>query len=322
MGRGLIFKLMTWGIIAGVALIIATQLLGSVSWVVISLRLGNPIPFVLVVASTLLLQRIAVSITPSSPVVTTLLDVAAWASVVYLFFVLLVGLIPYGLVIAISAAGLSVVGCMVVRDPSDLKEKATQAADMANAYRGVGFRSGPDKDTVLWAYLQRQDLEILQLPRGSFSNVVSIIKDRPMLPAVLLHFEHSDFLIVRNSDDVDWNRQIKRVLLDAGVFNIRQVSPLLRKAILLMPILDEHDGLKIRDYVVAINEKSIQVLIDHSPERMTLFPHSEGIRIVVRKESIPGIEVESIPSEYAERVVVGREIELVSNIFSQSGGSE
>jgi hypothetical protein len=87
-----------------------------------------------------------------------------------------------------------------------------------------------------------------------------------------------------------------------------------------MPILDEHDGLYTADYVLAINEKSVQVLLDHRPERMTVFPHSDGPRIVVRRESVPGIEVENIPSELSERIVVGREHEALSNMVVPPGG--
>ncbi|MHA1909581.1 MAG: hypothetical protein ACW98Y_19940 [Candidatus Thorarchaeota archaeon] len=320
MGKGFIFKIMSYGIIAGVALVLGTQILSSVSWVVVSLRLGNIVPFSLVVVVTLLLQRIAASVEAKSPVVSTLVDISAWASVIYLFFVLLVGLIPFGILIAIAAAGLSVVGCMIVRDPSDLKEKLILAADMATAYRGAGLRSGPDRDSVLWSYLQRQSMEVLQLPRGSFETVTTVLKDRPMLPVALIHFDYTDFLIIRDSKEVEWIKQVKRVLHDAGVFDTLLVPTLLRKAILLMPILDEHDGLKTSDYVLAVNKKSVQVLLDHRPERMIVFPHSEGLRIVVRRESVPGIEVESIPSDLTERIIVGREHDALSSIVIQPGG--
>jgi hypothetical protein len=312
MGKGFVFKIMSWGIIAGVALVLGAQILSSVSWVVVSLRLGNIVPFSLVLVVTLLLQRVATSTESKSPVVSTLIDVLAWASVVYLFFVLLVGLIPYGLLIAISASGFSVLGCMIIRDPTELKEKLLLTADMASAYRGVGLRSGPDRDAVLWSYLQRKNIAVLQLPRGSFDNVIAVLKDRPMLPVALVHFDYTDFLIIKDSKEVDWIRQIKRVLHDAGVFDTFLVPSLLRRAILLMPILDEHDGLYTADYVLAINEKSVQVLLDHRPERMTVFPHSDGPRIVVRRESVPGIEVENI--------VVGREHEALSNMVVPPGG--
>jgi hypothetical protein len=214
MGKGFVFKIMSWGIIAGVALVLGAQILSSVSWVVVSLRLGNIVPFSLVLVVTLLLQRVATSTESKSPVVSTLIDVLAWASVVYLFFVLLVGLIPYGLLIAISASGFSVLGCMIIRDPTELKEKLLLTADMASAYRGVGLRSGPDRDAVLWSYLQRKNIAVLQLPRGSFDNVIAVLKDRPMLPVALVHFDYTDFLIIKDSKEVDWIRQIKRVLHD------------------------------------------------------------------------------------------------------------
>jgi len=318
--KGPIIKLVTWGIIAGVALVIATQILGSVSWVVVSLRLGNYLPFALVILVTVIMQRVPVSFKSENRIICTLLDVISWATVVYLFFVLLVGLLPYGLLASVIGAGFSVLGCMIVRDPSEVKERLTLAADIAESLRGSGFKSGGDRDAMMWSFIRRQHLEVLQLPRGSFESVASILRDRPMLPVVLIHFENSDFLVIRTSNDINWVQQVKRLLSDAGIFDLLQVPPLLKKALLLLPLLDEHDGLKISDYVIASNEKSVEVLLKHRPSRMVLFPNSDGLRIVARRESVPGLDTLDIMSDLVEKVVLGRDNDALSTIISRAGG--
>ncbi|MDF1537706.1 MAG: hypothetical protein P1Q69_02245 [Candidatus Thorarchaeota archaeon] len=318
--KGMMVKVVTWGVIAGVALVIGTQILGSVSWVVVSLRLGNYIPFISIVFVTLLMQRFPVSIKSENRIIRTLLDVISWAAVVYLFFVLLVGFLPYGLLVSIVGAGSSLLACMIVRDPSEVKERLLLAADMAESLRCTGFKSGADRDAMMWSYMRRQQLEILQLPRGSFDNVVKVLRDRPMLPVALVHFEKSDFLVIKTSNDINWVRQVKRVLSDAGIIDILHTPPLLKKAILLLPLLDEHDGLKISDYVIASNEKSVEVLLKHRPERIMLFPNSDGLRIVARRESVPGIDTMNITSDLAERVVLGRDNKALTTIINRAGG--
>ncbi len=318
--KGSLLKVVTWGIIAGVALVIATQILGSVSWVVMSLRLGNYIPFISIVLVTAIMQRLPISIKSENRIVSTLLDVISWAAVVYLFFVALIGLLPYGLLTSIVGAGLSLLGCMIIRDPSELKERLILAADVAESLRGSGFKSGTDRDVMMWSFIRRQQMEVLQIPRGSFENAVTILRDRPMLPVALLHFEKSDFLLIKTSNEIKWVRQVKRVLADAGILDVLHVPPLLKKALLLLPLLDEHDGLKISDYVIASNEKSVEVLLKHRPERMVLFPNSEGLRIVARRESVPGIDTLNITPDLAERVVLGRDNYALTTIINRVGG--
>ncbi|MFW9953801.1 MAG: hypothetical protein ACFFD3_04535 [Candidatus Thorarchaeota archaeon] len=322
MFRGTFFRLFSYGIIAGVAIIMASQILGSVSWVVVSMRLGNVMPFLAVVGVTLVMQRVVSLYNPKSPIIETLLDVTAWGTVVYLFFVLLVGLLPYGLLISLAGAGFSVLGCMIVRDPTELKERLHLAADLAVAFRSNGLRTGLDYDLAMWAFITRQKLDVLLLPRGSFGKVVSVLRDRPLLPAILSHFEFIDVLIIREKGGIGLSQQVKKVLADAGVSEIEQTSPLLRKAVLLMPLLDVHDGLEMSDYVLAVNEKSVEVLLKQQPERLMIFPHPDGLRAVTRRESVPGIEAKDIPSEFLERIILGRDLGTISLMLSQAGGEQ
>ena len=120
-----------------------------------------------VVLVALIMQRIPSIVKSENRIITTLLDVLSWSTVIYLFFVLLVGLLPYGLLVSLVGAGISLLGCLIVRDPSELKERLHIAADIAESMRGTGLKSGPDRDTMIWAYIRRQRLEVLRLPLGS-----------------------------------------------------------------------------------------------------------------------------------------------------------
>lgn len=315
-----VFTLAKWAIVAGVALVIGSQLLESATWVVFSFRLGNFVPFVGVLAITLVLQRVSVVAKPQVSVVAMLTDVLASASSVYLFFVILLGLLPYGLIISLIGSCLSVIAVAAVRSPSEFKKRISLLLETAGTYTGTGLGMGYDSEKALYNSIIRQRKEVLCIPQAGFGCVVNILKARPMLPVALAHYVDMDFLIVTNSDGHDWTSQVKRLLQEEGLSGVQLAPPLLKKVVLFLPLLEEDSGLQVADYGLASSENSVNVLLGARPERMTVFPGSDGLRVVARRDSVPGIEMNEIPPEVSKRIVLRRDTGAVTRIPEKTEG--
>ncbi|MFW9920611.1 MAG: hypothetical protein ACFFED_13490 [Candidatus Thorarchaeota archaeon] len=319
-GGGMIGKLMKWGIMAGVALVIGTELLSSVSWVVVSMRTGDYLPVAIICGFTLTLQRISSILKTDSKLVTILVDILAGASMLYLFFVVLIGLIPFGLVVAIGGAGASLLLSMIIRDPTSMRETLRDLVESAEVYREGGISLNGNQDYVSGKYIEKLNISILQIPHYYFNDVVRILQNRPMLPVALLHLEDADFLFVRQSVELDWTRQVKRVLQDEGLTQITTATPLLKKSLLFLPLMEEQHGYPMSEYAIAAKDESISTLLATKPLRMVVFPSSCGIRIVVRKESILGIDLSPIPQHHLQQIILGREAEAIKTILDTTEG--
>ncbi len=315
-----VFTLAKWAIVAGVAIVIGSQLLESATWVVLSFHLGNFVPLLCVLTITFVLQRVSVAAKPQVPVVAMLTDVLASASSVYLFFVILLGLLPYGLAISLIGSCLSVISVAAIRSPSELKKRISLLMESAGTYTGTGLGIGYDREKALWNSIIRLKKEVLCIPQAGFSSVVNILKARPMLPVALAHYADMDFLIVTNSDGHDWTSQVKRLLQEECVPGVQIVPPLLMKVVLFLPLLEEETGMQVADYGLASSENSVNALLGARPVRMTVFPGSDGLRVVARRDSVPGIEMNEIPTQISKRVVLRREIDAVTRLPEKTEG--
>lgn len=307
---GMVGKIAKWGLMAGAALVIGTQLLTSVTWVVLSIRAGDYIPLLSISILTMVLQRISAVTRSDSKLVRILLDVLAGASMVYLFFIILIGMIPLGLVLSFTGAGLVILACLLFRNPSSLRKVLKELMESAETYQGHG---------TSWHSSDRQNISILQMSHHAFDDAVNILKDRPMLPVVLLHLEGADFLIIHQSEEVDWVRQTKRVLQDAGIIAFN-VPPLLKQLLLLLPILEEQAGFPLADYALALSEQSVSALMKVKPLRMMIFPGSDRLRIVCRRDSIPGIAMTRIPAHASHRIVIEKDGEGIQDLLDEMEG--
>jgi hypothetical protein len=315
-----IFTLAKWAIVAGVAIVIGSQLLESVSWVVISFRFGNFMPLIGVLAVTFALQRISIAAKQQTQIVAMLTDVLASASAVYLFFVMLLGLLPYGLAISLIGSCFSIIVIAAIRSPEDFRKRISHIVEAAGIYTGTGIGIGYDREKALWNSIIRGKKEVLCVPQEGFNSVIDILKARPMLPVALAHYVDMDFLIVTNSDGHDWTYQVKHLLLEEGVSGVQLAPPLLKKVVLFMPLFEEDGGVQVAGYGLASSESSVNALLSARPCRMTVFPSSDGLRVVGRRDSVPGIEMKELPAEVSKRVVYRRDIDGVTKLPEKSEG--
>jgi hypothetical protein len=315
-----VFTLAKWAIVAGVAIVIGSQLLESVSWVVISFRFGNFMPLMGVLAITFVVQRISTAAKQQAQIVAMLTDVLASASAVYLFFVMLLGLLPYGLNISLIGSCFSIIVIAAIRSPDDFRKRISLLVETAGTYTATGIGMGYGREKALWNSVVRGKKEVLCIPQDGFNSVIDILKDRPMLPVALAHYVDMDFLIVTNHDGHDWTYQVKRLLLEEGVPGVQLAPPLLKKVVLFMPLFEEDRGVQVEGYGLASSENSVNALLSARPCRMTVFPSSDGLRVVARRDSVPGIEMKEIPAEVSKRVVFRRDIDGVTKVPEKTEG--
>ncbi|MFX1260655.1 MAG: hypothetical protein ACFFAZ_01075 [Promethearchaeota archaeon] len=298
-GKG-ILKIIGLAIAGAVALAGGAQLLSSVALVVISFRSGNIIPLIIAVATTLALiqlKRLFAKHTLSA-----ILGILAYASSGYLAVVAFVGLLPYGMVSSLLGAALTIIGCSVMYDSNNLKEwMASMSTDSSISRLSRDPRvSGP----VISMDVSHH---VVLLTPESREKVISLMRDRPLLPISLTHFNECDALFIdANSVRVNLT-QIGDILLRANIIIKGDVSPLLREAILKVPLIDERNGLSMAEYCIATDQDAVNYLIRSLPSRMIVFPSKTGPRIIYPESAAPGLVSQRVPDgELANALLLHR----------------
>jgi len=247
------------------------------------------------------------------------LQVLGWGSAVYLLFVVLVGMLPYGILAAFVSAGITAILCSVISDPTELRErldamrKATESIGFDA--QGLGLADGVDNVQSLWARISKLDYSVIVLPPDSSNSIASLLRSRPKLPVCVVRLYDNDMMIVTSGKE--WLTKILSVLKESGIENSKAASPLLTKAVLGLPIIEQEHGLDISDYKIIQDETTIEKLLKMRPLRMSLFPGPDGLRALVRSETTLGLETHSIPSRQLTRAVLGRDISFLPRGESQ-----
>ena len=297
-------------VVAGaVALAMGASLLSSVVGVVTALRTGDIVPFILVAVTTVIFLRLSARPSEKRTPVHVLLEVLGWTSAIYLFVVVLMWVLPFGVVPAILAAGITAMLCGFVRDPIGLNEKMSRIADASSSLglspTGLNITSQLDGTQSIWARIESLQYKVIVIPHKHFGTVIDLLKDRPKLPVSLTRLEDTDALIVR---DEDWADRVLAVLRESGVPDAHIASPLLEKAILALPLLEQGHGVKVNDYQFTCDADTVEKLLTIQPLRMTVYPDPKGLVVMVFSDSVPGLNLDPLPIGREASAVMARDI--------------
>ncbi|MFW9803482.1 MAG: hypothetical protein ACFFFC_12555 [Candidatus Thorarchaeota archaeon] len=299
LGRG-ILKIIGLAIAGAMALAGGAQLLSSVALVVISFRSGNIIPLIIAIGTTAALIHLKRLFTKHA--LSAILGILAYAASGYLAVVAFVGLLPYGMISSLLGAALTIIACSVMYDPSNLKEwMATLSPDSSISWLSR------DPGTPEFSIGKEVSHHIALLPSESREKVIMLMRDRPLLPISLTHFNECDALFIDlKSERINLN-QIRDALFRANVAIKNDASPLLREAILKVPIIDEKHGLSMAEYCLATDQETVNQLIRNPPSRMFVFPSRTGPRVIYPESAAPGLISQRVPeSELVNALLLHR----------------
>jgi len=312
-GKG-ITKLIGWAIAGAIALVAGTELLASVVSIVLSFRMGDISPLVAIIFLTVSLLLIVKRVSEESPT-RLILNILAYAATGYLAVVAFVIMLPYGLVFSGTAAGVTAGLCSLVKEPSmvtsPLREFISQMQSNGSL-NGVTKRMIPVGDDDSFSLNMFHNVLILE--NGSRDKVIQMMRDRPLLPISLTHFVDCDVLFVTENNNPAKFDQILKLMKDLSIGTKKQTSQLLAEAIQMVPIIDSQNGLGMDDYRHARDEKSINDLLALAPVRMTVFPTTTGLRILVPDQDAPGLIVEQLEQGTEVDVLLHRDYTLLEEV--------
>lgn len=313
LGKG-ITKLIGYAIAGAIALIAGTELLASVVTVVLAFRLGDISPLVAVILLTVGLLLLVKRVSEDSPT-RLILNILAYAASGYLAVVSFVIVLPYGLVFAGIAAGITAGICSIIKEPAILMP---YLQEFVSQIQSIGSMNIVSKRTVPVGEGDSFSLNtmhnILILDDGSRDKVIQLMRDRPLLPISLTHFVGCDVLFVSEDSTPAKFEQIMKLLKDMSIGVKKQTSSLLAEAIQMVPIIDSQNGLEMDNYRLARNEKTINDLLALAPVRMTVFPTTAGLRVLVPDMDAPGLIVESIEQGREVSVLLYRDYSFFEEV--------
>ncbi|MHA2067654.1 MAG: hypothetical protein ACXABY_25095 [Candidatus Thorarchaeota archaeon] len=286
-GKG-VLKIIGLAMAGAMALAGGAQLLSSVAVVVIAFRSGDIIPLVLAVGTALALIQMRRLL--SNHALSTIVGILAYAASGYIAVVAFVGLLPFGLVSSFIGAALTIVVCSLMHDPTLMNEWiAALSADSSVSWMG---RSRGTSELKLSLDVSHQ---MILLPPESREQVITLMKDRPLLPISLTHYTDCDVLFIDTNSKKTSSSQVRDILSRMNILSGRDASPLLREAILKVPLIDARHGLEMTDYCLAFEEDTVIHLLKNVPSRMIVFPCKTGLRIIYPESAAPGLISEKVP---------------------------
>jgi hypothetical protein len=307
------FKIIGVVIAGALALAAGAQLLSSVVSVVISIRLGNPFPFASVIIVTFVLLRLPTRYQNES-IPSSLLTILSYGATGYLVVVVFVAVMPYGLHFALLGSGIVAILCSIVSNPSVIMEKMQQLSSTLPATSLLSISNGKSiGNEISYSVRISQDYRVLILPSDSREKVVDLMRNRPLLPMSLTHYEDCDALIIASTKEMD-SRIVNRILSllkENGINSVDDATPLLSEAILLAPLIDEQNGLYMSDYRIANGKSSIEHLLSIWPSRMTVFTKSSMLGIIVHDTAVPGLLAANLPSGHESDVLLRRDFSSI-----------
>ncbi|MHA1903456.1 MAG: hypothetical protein ACXADL_08005 [Candidatus Thorarchaeota archaeon] len=308
------FKIIGVIIAGALALAAGAQLLSSVVSIVLSIRLGNPFPFVSVIIVTFVLIRLPTRYQNES-IPSSLLTILSYGATGYLVVVVFVAVMPYGLHLALLGSGIAAILCSFVSNPSSIIEKIQQLSSTLPASSFLSINNAKSMgNEISYSVGISKDYRVLILPNDSRENVVDLMRNRPLLPISLTHYEDCDALIIASTKEMD-SRIVNRILLllkENGIDSVDVATPLLCEAILLAPLVDEQNGLYMSDYRIANGKNSIEHLLSIWPSRMTVFTKSSMLGIIVHDAAVPGLLAASLPSGHESEILLRRDFSSIS----------
>ena len=313
-GKGIITKLIGYSIAGAIALVAGTELLVSVVSVVLAFRMGDLSPLIGVILLTMGLLLVTKRVSEESPT-RLILNILAYAATGYLAVVSFVIALPYGLIFSGIAAGVTAGFCSFVKEPSMV---TSYIRDFASQIQSSGTLNGVAKRIVPVGDGESFSLNtfhnVLILENGTRDKVIQLMRDRPLLPISLTHFVDCDVLFITENNNPAKFDQILKLLDDLSIGTRKQTSRLLTEAIQMVPIIDSQNGLGMDNYRIAKDEKSINDLLSLAPVRMTVFPTTAGLRILVPDQDAPGLIVEQLEHGKEANVLLHRDYSLLEEV--------
>jgi len=301
-GKGLT-KIIGLAVAGAIALAAGTQLLASVVSVVLAFRFGNIVPLAIVVILTIGVLLVASRIPEESPA-RIIIKILAYAVTGYLAVTTFVIALPYGLIISIIAAGSVGVLSSMIGEQTTFWKNVKQLLRFQNRFSGLSIRSVPIGDSTSFRLNSFHTIVILE--EGAREKLVHLMKERPLLPISLTHFEDCDVLFIAEETDPARYERIMKLLKEAGIGIRGLASPLLAEAIQMVPILDSKNGLKFEDYRIARDDKTINSLLAQAPSRLTVFPSVTGLCVLIPDREASGLDVERLKQGYEAEVLLQR----------------
>lgn len=312
-GKGLI-KLIGLIIAGAIALAAGAQLLASVVSVVLSFRNGNPYPLLGAILLPIVLLRL-LQRQPKDTPVKILLNIAAYAATGYVVVIAFVIALPYGLVVSILAAVFTSIGCSLLGDPSSISiyiKEMIPGSKLGTRNDGLTKRIVPVGDGTSFAVNSRHT--VILVDHSQHEKIVKLMRDRPLLPISLTHFEECDALVI-TTEDIDLVTRICS-LLNLVEINTQRAPPLLAEAVQMVPIIDEQNGLPMHDYRLARDEKSVSDLLSTWPLRMMVIPSKPEVMILVPDNVSTGLNVEKLKQGHEREILLNRNFTSLQEVAS------
>ncbi len=302
-------KLIGYAVAGAIALVAGTELLASVVSIVLAFRLGNFSPLLVVIVLTVVLLLIVNRVSEDSPT-RLILNILGYASISYLAVVAFVIVLPYGLLFAGIAAGTTVGICSFIKDPGSLNTQFTQfISQMQNAgsLNGIRQRVIPVGDGE--SFKLNSAHNILLLGKDTREKVIQMMRDRPLLPVSLTCYVDCDVLFISAKFD-----QVINLINELGIETKGNTSPLLAEAIQMIPIIDSQNGMGMENYRLARDEKAVTELLTLAPIRMTVFPTTSGLVVLIPDMDAPGLLVEHLEEGTEVDVLLHRNYSLLEEV--------
>ncbi len=307
-GKGVI-KLIGYAVAGAIALVAGAELLTSVVSIVLAFRLENITPLLVVIVLTVVVLLIVNRVSEDSPT-RLILNILGYAAISYLAVVASVIVLPYGLIFAGIAAGATAGICSFIKDPSSLSPQIKQ---FISQIQTAGSLNGINNRVVAVGAGETFKLNacetILLLEKGAREKIIQTMRDRPLLPVSLTCYVDCDVLFISAKYD-----QILNLITTLGIKTKGTTTPLLAEAIQMIPIIDSQNGLRMENYRLARDEKTVTELISLAPTRMTVFPTISGLAVLVPDMDAPGLLVEHLEQGTEVDVLLHRNYSLLEEV--------
>ncbi|MHA2379624.1 MAG: hypothetical protein ACXADS_10115, partial [Candidatus Thorarchaeota archaeon] len=173
-------SIIRYAIGGAIALFLGSQLIGSVSWVVLAWRFGNITPMVSVWMGTVVALVFARRQTKEP--LSTVMDVVAWACTIYTSVVMMFTMLPYGLVASLFTLGITVMVCSSIKEPEGISTRLSTLLEPAGSLGQSIPLIGKTTITrsAAWSSIEKLKMKAMVLPSSLRGTVLDLLRDRPL----------------------------------------------------------------------------------------------------------------------------------------------
>ncbi|RDE14269.1 MAG: hypothetical protein C4K47_04845 [Candidatus Thorarchaeota archaeon] len=309
---GLLWKGIVFGLVVMVVLTVGTEILASIISVVVSARHGDLLPLILTFVGTLvlcLLVRRVKSHSPTRPILTML----AYGTIAYVAAVSFAYVLPWGLLASFITSVATILSFSAAAFPPSVwnYRGRSQLRSLALYTDNPSGQITPTAIATLSSALMQQ-ARVIVLQQEDRHKVIQLMKERPLLPVSITRLADCYAVIVTSSDaDEGVFRKATSTLSEYGISHVKRARPLLAEAVLMLPLIDESYGLKMRDYRIVRDSMALTQAISQWPERLTVFADKGSLVAVFPEEIVPGLKTEEIPRGLETGVVLFRNYSLI-----------